>query len=308
MKKFWKVLLLLGLGCIAAGFLLAAVLSVGFWDEIVSNRNYFSINEDNYWEFFEVRDYYKPSRNGLRYGKEDANQNYFYEVPEEEQITELRFEFALGEVSVLSGDTFSVRVRDMFEGAISSEVKDGIWYIKDALLKEGSVFSGYAPEIEITVPKGILLEKAIIRVEAGDFYIDELLADSVELWLKAGRMKVDSLTARRSLTVENGVGEIIIYSLDGKNLSLDNGIGATTLYGSLTGNNKIDCGIGEVKLVLTDRKHSDFGYSVDCGIGTVTVDGTSYSGMVKKSDYNRGEADFFELSCGIGRIEIELEN
>lgn len=307
MKKFWKVLLLLGVGCIAAGFLLAAILSIGFWDEIINHRNDFSINEDNYWEFFEVRDYYKPSRRGPRYGKEDADKSYFYEVPAEEQVTELRFEFALGEVSVLPGDTFSVRVTDMFEGAISSEVKNGIWYIKDSLLKEGSVFSGYAPEIEITIPEDSLFEKVTIQVEAGDFYIDELLADAVELWLKAGRMKVDRLTARKSLIVENGVGEINIYSLDGKNLSLDNGIGATILYGSLTGSSKISCGIGEVKLVLTDRSRTDFGYSIDCGIGTVIVDGASYTGTVKHSDYNRGEGDFFDLSCGIGRIEIELQ-
>lgn len=307
MKKFWKTMLLVGLICVVAGFLLAAVLGIGFLDEIIKHRNEFSINEDNYWEFFEIRDYYKTTRKGAHYKKGDANRSYFYEVPKGEQITELNFEFALGAVSVQMGDTYSVRVTDMFEGAISSEVKNGIWYIEDSLLKEGSVFSGYAPEIEITVPKDSLFEKITIQAEAGEFYVDELFADTVELSLKAGRMRIDKLTAQKKLMLVNGVGEINIYSLDGKNLSLDNGIGTTTLYGNLTGTNKIDCGIGEVKLVLTDRRHIDFGYSVDCGIGTVIVDATSYSGTVKHSDYNRGEGDFFDLSCGIGRIEIELQ-
>lgn len=307
MKKLWKVLLLLGVGCIAAGFLLAAILSIGFWDEILNHRSDFGITADNYWDFFEVGDYYKTARRGKHYGKEDADQSYFHEVSAEEHITELRFEFAVGKVSVQSGNTFSVRVEDMFEDAISSEIKNGVWYIKDSLLKEGSVFSGYAPEIEITVPKNSLFERVIIQMEAGDFYIDELLADEAELCLKAGRMRVDKLTARKNLEIENGVGEINIYSLDGKNLSLDNGIGATALYGNLTGSSKIRCGIGEVKLVMTGRDRADFGYSVDCGIGTVIVNGTSYSGMTKKSDYNRDEADFFDLSCGIGRIEIELQ-
>lgn len=306
MKKFWKTMLLVGLGCIVAGFLLAAVLGIGFLDEIISHRGEFGINEDNYWEFFEVKDYYKKARRGTHYTREDANRSYFYEVPEGEQVAELNFEFALGKVSISMGDAFSVRVTDMFEGAIFSEIKNGIWYIEDSLLREGSVFSGYAPEIEITIPKDSLFEKVTIQAEAGEFYVDELLADTVELSLKAGRMRIERLAAQKKLVLVNGVGEINIYSLDGKNLSLDNGIGATALYGSLTGSNRIDCGIGEVRLVLKDRSRADFGYSVDCGIGTVIVDGTSYTGTVKHSDYNRGEGDFFELFCGIGRIEIEL--
>ncbi|MGN0506614.1 MAG: DUF4097 family beta strand repeat-containing protein [Lachnospiraceae bacterium] len=307
MKKFTKVTLLTGAVCIAAGLILSAILCIGFLDEIISHRDELSINSDNYWKFFEIEDYYKITRIGTHYSKEDAHYSYSFDIPGQEQVTDIDFEFAVGKVNVITGDTFSVRVEDMFENAISSEVKHGVWYIKDSLMESGSVFSGYAPDIEITVPADYLFESISIRMEAGDFYADELNGRQVELEVAAGRMRMDKLAAEESITLTNGVGETDIYSLTGRNLMLDNGIGSVSLSGSLTGNNKIDCGIGEVKLVLTDRSRADFGYSVDCGIGQVVVDGASYSGTVKQSDYNRGEGDFFDLTCGIGRIEIRVQ-
>lgn len=306
MKNFWKATLIPGLCCILAGAVLAAILALGFADELMEHRGEFSINEDNFWEYFEIDGYSSITRTGTRYDENDTTASYHFAVQEAETITGLNFEFAVGEVEVRTGDTMEVTVTDMFENAITGEVKDGVWYIKDSLIHSGSVHSDYSPEIVITIPAGVEFEQIKIYLAAGMLDADDLAANDVMLEVDAGSMKVFKLTATQSLKLTNGVGEIKVYDMSAKNLNVDNGVGAISVTGAISGHNTVTCGIGEVKLSLTDRNSVDFNYSVDCGIGEVEIGGRSFTGNAENNSFDRSDADYFELDCGIGRIELNI--
>ena len=308
MKKFWKFTLIPGLCCLLAGGILAVILVAGFADEVKEQWDDLrvNINDKNVLDYFEVDEYMSITRNGTRYSESETNETYHFAVPEGEEVVGIDFEFAVGEVEVRRGNSMEVAVVDMFENAITSEVKNGVWYIEDSLIDSGSVHSDYSPEITITIPEGMNFEQMEIYLAAGMFDAEELVADKVFLEVDAGSLKVFELVANKSLDIKNGVGEIKVYDVTAKNLTVDNGIGALSFIGTVYGHNTVKCGIGEVKLSLMDRDRVNFNYSIDCGIGEVEIDGNSFGGTVESYSYDRSDADYFELDCGIGRIEIEL--
>lgn len=308
MKKFWKATLIPGLFCILAGLALATVLFLGFSEELMEHADEFSINEDNFFEYFETDKFVSMTRAGTRYEEADTNASYYFEVPQRETITGIDFEIAVGEVEIRTGDTMEIAVTDMIENAISSYVEDGVWYITDILLDSGSVHSEYCPEITITIPKNFEMSRGDIYLAAGLMNVDKLTANDLYLEVDAGSLKIFSLTADNSLKIKNGVGEVKIFDADVKNVSLDNGIGYVFLSGAVSGQNTVKCGVGELKLVLTDRSRVDFNYDITCGIGEVRIGDSTYSGNVESSicGYDRSEADYFSVDCGIGHIEIDV--
>lgn len=306
MKKFWKATLIPGVICIAAGLILSAILTFGFSGELLEHADEFSINEDNFFEYFENDRFISVTRKGNRYSESETKESYYFAVPMEETISGVDFEIAVGEVQIRTGDTTEVVVTDMFENAISSYVEDGVWYITDSLIDSGSVHSDYSPDITITVPKDFAPEFMEIYLAAGLMDADNLVAKDMQLEVDAGSMKVFYLMAEDSLTIKNGVGEVKIYDAKVNNLTIDEGIGAISVTGKITGHNRIKGGIGEVKLFLTDRSRVDFNYKVTCGIGDVVIGNTRFSGNTDTTNEAYSNADYFEVDCGIGHIEIKV--
>jgi len=306
MKKFWKATLIPGVICLMAGLILSAILTFGFHDELVEHADEFSINEDNFFELFENNMFVSVTREGTRYDKSDTNESYYYEVPQGETVTETRFEIAVGEVQIRTGDRMEVSVTDMFENAISSYVENGVWYITDSLIGSGSVHSEYCPEITITVPEDFTPEFMEIYLAAGMMDADNLVAEEMQLEVDAGSMKVFYLMAEESLDIKNGAGEVKIYDAKINNLSIAEGVGAISVTGKITGHNTIKGGIGEVKLLLTDRNSVDFNYKVACGIGEVEIGDMRFNGNTATTNETYRNADYFEVDCGIGHIEIKV--
>ncbi len=301
MKKFWKATLIPGLCCIFAGLVIGAVLITGFSDELIKYRDEFSINEDNFWKYF--------SWTGRSYGVTLKNyESYYDEISEDEQITGIDFSFAVGEVEIKTGETMEVVVEDTFRNAIRSEVRDGSWYITDRLAESGKLPVNYTPKITITIPSGTLFDDIDIYLAAGTLTAAELLAEKMKLEVDAGSMKVYELEAEKSLFVKNGVGEIRLYDAEAGNLEVNNGVGAISITGAVSGHNTVECGIGEVEISLTDRDRIDFNYSIECGIGEVEIGNKKFTGNAENFAYDRTEADFFELNCGIGHIEIDVND
>lgn len=311
MKRLWKVLLIMGLVCVLAGGIFAAVLGFCFSDEIVAHKEHFIF--ENYVSFldnFRWRDRFYLRQDGLYYNASECKESCYYEVAKEE-IHTICFEFAVGEIRIITGETMSVQVTDMFENAISSEVEDGVWYIKDSLIEHGRVYSGYAPTIEIVLPAEKIFDKIQIQVAAGTFTAEELRAKEMILEVDAGSMQVQQLYSKERLELTNGVGEMTLLSVEANNVIADNGVGAMYISGKITGQNNIKCGIGEVNILLCGRDDIDFNYDVNCGIGEVVINNSKHYGMGHHHNNshhgNTSSRDYFYLDCGIGCIRLDLE-
>ncbi len=315
MNKLLKIIVTTGLCCVLAGGLLAAVLAVGFKDEVIANFDEMHIGPEDYADWiYDVNDEVVNISGADSYNAADAGESYFYEVPADETVHSICFEFAVGDIRIVDGDTLSVQVTDMYKDAISSEVKEGTWYIYDDLLNKGKIHTGYSPEIVITVPSTAMnFEQIEIELAAGVLQAESICGADVRLKVDAGSLRAEKLVATEYLDMTNGVGEIVVEEINANNLTMDNGVGRIDLCGSVCGQNFVKCGIGEVCIRLRDRKDADFDYDVDCGIGEVIVAGSHYRGNGKHSHQGhqgRGDRnrDRFQLECGIGRIEISVED
>ncbi len=307
MKKFWKITLFPGLFCILAGLAIGAILVFGYSDELREHADEFSINEDNFFEYFDSDRFISVTRNGKRYEKSETRESYHFAVEEPANITGAVFELAVGEVEIRTGDTMELVVTDMFEDAVYAYVEDGIWYIKDSLLGSGSVHSDYSPDIVITIPEDASFEQMDVYLAAGRMDADKLTAREMHLEVDAGSLKVFHLVAEDNLTVENGAGEVKLYDAAAANLTVNQGVGAIDITGAITGKNTIKGGIGEIKLTLTNRERVDFNYKVTGGLGEVEIGDMVLHGDSTNMSYDRDSADYFEIDCGIGHVEIDVD-
>ena len=308
MKPFWKILLTVGVICVLVGGIFSAVLGFFFFDEIVAHK------EELVFNHLDILDWdngFYFGRNGLYYNDSDCDKILYYDASRE-NVENIDFAFAVGEISITTGNEMAIHVENMFENAITSEVKDGTWYVKDSLKEKGNVHSGYAPDIHIVLPANQIFDTIEIELAAGTMEIELLRAKEMILEVDAGTMQVQQLYATECLELNNGVGEIKLLSVQANNVTADNGIGSITITGEITGKNNIKCGIGEVNIGLRGREDIDFDYDVNCGIGEVVIGNSKHYGMGKhhKESHHHGATssiDYFYLDCGIGCIRLDLE-
>ena len=311
MKQFWKILLTVGVVCVLVGGIFSAVLNFFFFDEIVAHKEELVFNHLdilNWNNGFYIRNIWKD---GLYYDDSECDKLLYYDASEE-NVENIDFAFAVGEISITTGDKMSIHVENMFENAITSEVKDGTWYVKDSLIEKGNVHSEYAPDISIVLPADKIFGIIEIELAAGVVEAELLRAEEIILEVEAGSMKVQQLYATQCLELHNGVGEMQLLSVQANNVTADNGVGSTSIFGEITGKNNIKCGIGEVNIGLRGREDIDFDYDVNCGIGEVVIGNSKHYGMGKHHKDSQhhsttSSTDYFYLDCGIGCIRLDLE-
>ena len=72
--------------------------------------------------------------------------------------------------------------------------------------------------------------------------------------------------------------------------------------GSLDGKNEVSCGMGVAEVAVS--RPADYGYALESGMGSVTIDDYSHSGMGVELEVNRSAATFYDIECGMGEVTI----
>ncbi len=94
--------------------------------------------------------------------------------------------------------------------------------------------------------------------------------------------------------------------LDCQELELDVDAGKVDYQGSAPRRGDITCNAGAVNMKLTGDPDS-YRYDVESNVGSIDVNGTSYSGLNEKKTFGNdsGEAKF-NLECNAGKIELSI--
>lgn len=162
------------------------------------------------------------------------------------------------------------------DGELKIETKKHIWGLN------GGKHIG---TIYLFVPKDCQFEEVNFEVGAGYLYVEDILANSLEIEVGAGAADVDSFHA----------GEA----------SLDCGAGKITASGLADWELDIDCGIGEIDLDV-NAKMEEYNYYIKCGIGQVDVGDDYYSGLGAKKTIENNSGKDMNIDCGIGKVSVDF--
>lgn len=103
-----------------------------------------------------------------------------------------------------------------------------------------------------------------------------------------------------------GAGVVKAEGLKAKELDLSLGAGEVILEGTVNGDIDIECGAGNVELLLTGEEQ-DYNYKIETGVGALRINDTSYAALINDRKIDNGALYNFEVSCGVGNVEIDIE-
>ena len=162
-------------------------------------------------------------------------------------------------------------------------------------------------EITITVPCGMQLDVLELCVGAGTAKLKNTSSSygRAEIEVGAGKLDVTVLTVENNIDAEVGAGSANIQNLKATTASIECGVGKMSVKGAVEGDISIECGVGNIEMYL-DAAESDYNYDIDCGIGSVYINGSKRGGFLASSAdmAYAGAKGTIKLECGIGKIEL----
>lgn len=230
-------------------------------------------------------------------------------------IKSLDFQINYGVVKLVEGSEFSIEGSHLYDdGGFSSEVKDGVWTIRengnDRIEVFGfnipvvSVFGNhFEPHITITVPRNFTAEDIRLELGAGRLEADRIIADTGSFIVDAGELEIEQLKVAEESKYNVGAGYMKLNNIEANNVAVDCGLGYINMEGSITGKNEISCGVGRVNLQLNGDPE-EYSYEVDSDLGNVVVNGKDYVGSIDRS--SEEELGSFDMKCGIGNITLDI--
>lgn len=276
MKKRWKMVWVLCCVLIASGIIciiVAAAMGVGFRDVENAYPHGFGLQFDG----------------GDIFGR-DHDEDYKSSGDEEgsfDKVSELDIDIDAGGLKILTHK----------ESYISVEKKGGSrrWnidcYQDGEVLKISSdeyrvIPSFHVGTVYVYLPEDMVFQEAEISVGAGDFEVQNIVADSLSFDVGAGKGDVDYFETT-NLDVKCGAGDV-------------------NASGKLNGDAVLDCGVGKLDLELDD-KESNYNYDISVGIGKVRIGDDNYSGLDNGRHQDNDADKNIEVECGIGSAILSFQ-
>ena len=100
-------------------------------------------------------------------------------------------------------------------------------------------------------------------------------------------------------------GNLVLDGIFGGKINMRCGMGNLEFKGSVTGIVNLDCGMGSVNLKLKGDPKS-YSYDAKVGLGDFRFNGEKKSGVCQIYN-NQKLANHFSVNCGIGSVNIKIE-
>lgn len=206
-------------------------------------------------------------------------------------VESLDFELGYADVVIEEGDTFSVNATKL-RSRFTSKVENGVWKIEMKNPRATGRFrEDHSPRVVITLPKGFVARELDLEIGMGT--LDTLALDT------------GFLQASRKASLEVGMGQMDLTSVTAPEISLECGMGSLNAGLLNSSDIEIDCGMGQVDATI-DGAENDYNYKISTGMGDVTVGNSSVSGMGQKQQSDRGGSGYLSVDCGMGSVTVDF--
>lgn len=311
MKKFTKVCLIICLvllcisaGCITAGAAMGSSIKEARQAANAGGLNLWGFNIGKWLFFWDYMDEFES--------EEDAKiiNGVVNETFPAESIKELEMDLYYGNIIIEDSGSENITVSIDAPKRHSYKCKvSGDTMVLDETTKTWRHIINRnftKPEVIIGIPEGKKFDQVELVFSAGKVTLDHsLTGKSVFLEVDAGQLTAEMVTAEE-LELETGAGEFILKDFITDSLSVDCGVGNMEIKGKAVEEADLTCGVGNILLNLTG-KPEDYNYDISCGVGSIEINGKSFSGLGRNKLIDNGAAGEISLDCGVGAIEVEIE-
>lgn len=221
------------------------------------------------------------------------------EVFDADDFSEIIINNGVGKLIIESGDEFRVTGQNLLTDFSCKIDKDALVIEHDS--KKSMNFSNFAKtNLTITVPENHEFNLIQIRTGIDDCDIYNIEASDFVLSVGVGDVTISGLISSDT-RIEGGVGDIDITDSELGDFEFECGVGDTDIEGSLA-NCLIHSGVGDVNLDI-NGDFEDYDIDMTTGVGDIRINGERYK---KNSRLNKGAKYSFEISGGVGDIEIDF--
>lgn len=170
-----------------------------------------------------------------------------------------------------------------------------------------TIFGNNGTHVTLYLPENYEVKEGKIVLGAGEANIEKLTGQEVSMEVGAGTLHGNKIQAEEKLNLTAGAGEIEINEMEAGDTYAECGIGSISLEGKIQGNVTAECGVGEISFDIKGEE-DDYNYYIESGVGNITIDENEYDSIGTDKKIDNGANKTFNLECGVGSIEINIED
>ncbi len=227
----------------------------------------------------------------------------------ENTITNWTVDLNVGYLHIIPGEAYQLQLGSTLLEHTVCTLEDGTLRITDSSHNKWWTKLKNTPEEDLTItltyPQTTEpLNRVDLHLGIGPSDILGLHCDSLTIETGVGEVLLENITAA-NFTLDGGVGEVTGHHLAvSHQLSVDSGVGEINLSGDFVGILRLDNGVGEAELTLA-RPQSAYSITTDTGLGDLTIDSHS---QLKPSPALPADAsdNTLDIDYGIGDVTLHF--
>lgn len=241
-----------------------------------------------------------------------------------EDFTELNIDVDLGDVTVQTGEEYSIALQwDDEIGALEYSNENGvlrIWSKNDGISLMSNLGGEHAAQVTVCIPESEQLRRVTVDTDLGKIDLSGLSAQELEVDAALGSVRLSDVNANTltagldlgDLTVERtsvdeadlrlSLGSLTAKNLDvAKRLDVDADMGGVELSGSLRGETTVSASMGDVE-VNTSLEEAEYSYELDVSMGSVRVNGAKCGDSTSRS----GGRNTLDIRSDMGDVRVNF--
>lgn len=275
--KAKKIVLLIALGVLLAGFLLWGIGAALGAKTLYLQNGEISVGDQ--------------PMGGFSIGSDNTasgSENGAAELPQQMQVSSLKLLPDVGDLTVQPGDSWSLSYDLRYPERLRWSVDGDTLTVEYDYPKGEYSNVSIDDSITLTFPRGLELERMEVESGMGSIEVQDLTAQQIEVSGGMGNFDATNLNASRRLYIDAGMGDVDVS-------------------GSFGGEVELNCGMGSVSLEVLGASREDFDYDLDVGMGSLSVEGIETDGFLG-GEYktNDGKERSITVDGGMGDVKISF--
>ena len=193
--------------------------------------------------------------------------------------------------------------------AAMEEREDGSWHVTGVSEMDIEVDRGSVRVISSAQAEDISVRMKDETGRARCYLDDDKLKIEREFKGSRKEAKIEVIVPENyyfdKVEVEAGAAACEINGIVTRKLELQSGVSSMAFTGRVDEKLEVETGVGVTSVKLTGSRE-DYNYKIQCGAGSVNIDGDQYSSLGVERKIDNRAARSMELECGVGTIEVQF--